>query len=103
MKSNGGKPLFIPLMTEYFEAFASGRKRFEYRVHGPRWNEKTCTVGRKAIIAKGYGWPRLQARVLQTSIIRPKYAPAEALRLFGNKTLIRIHLTDIKTIHREES
>jgi len=49
------KPLFIPLKTEYYEAFADGSKTEELRLYGPRWNEGTCPVGRKVTLSKGYG------------------------------------------------
>lgn len=49
------KPLFIPLKTEYFYAFKSGDKREELRRYGPKWNEKTCEVGRRVLLSKGYG------------------------------------------------
>ena len=49
------KPLFIPLKTEFYEAFVSGAKDTEYRIYGPRWNERTCHLGRDVVISKGYG------------------------------------------------
>ena len=49
------KPLFVPLNTEYFEAFSDGRKREELRLYGPRWNEETCKPGREVVLSKGYG------------------------------------------------
>ena len=49
------KPLFIPLKAEYYDAFCDGTKDTEYRLYGPRWNEKTCPIGRPAVISKGYG------------------------------------------------
>lgn len=49
------KPLFVPLNTEYYNAFADGSKREELRRYGPRWNEKTCPVGRAVGLSKGYG------------------------------------------------
>jgi hypothetical protein len=49
------KPLFIPLNTEYYEQFESGEKKVELRQYGPRWNKKTCRVGRAATLSKGYG------------------------------------------------
>lgn len=52
------KPLFIPLKTAYFEAFAKGEKTVEYRPYGPRWNECTCPVGRKVTLSHGYGKAR---------------------------------------------
>jgi hypothetical protein len=49
------KPLFIPLKREWFYAFERGEKRFEYRIYGERWNERTCTIGRKVTLSLGYG------------------------------------------------
>jgi hypothetical protein len=48
------RPLFVPLKTEWFRAFASGSKREEFRVFGPRWNERTCAVGRRVTLSHGY-------------------------------------------------
>lgn len=49
------KPLFIPLKSEYYEAFVNGSKAAELRRYGPRWNEKTCTPGRSVVLSMGYG------------------------------------------------
>jgi hypothetical protein len=49
------KPLFIPLKTEFFNAFASGSKTVEYRKYGARWNETTCSIGRAVVLSNGYG------------------------------------------------
>ena len=49
------KPLFIPLKTEYYEAFCDGSKTEEYRRYGARWNENTCRIGRRGTLSKGYG------------------------------------------------
>lgn len=49
------KPLFIPLKTKWFEQFRSGEKRSELRLYGPRWSERTCPVGRRVVLSKGYG------------------------------------------------
>ena len=49
------KPLFIPLKAEYYDAFAGGTKQTEFRPYGPRWNERTCPVGREVILSRGYG------------------------------------------------
>jgi hypothetical protein len=49
------KALFIPLKREWFEAFKNGRKFREMRPYGPRWNHKTCYVGRRVVISMGYG------------------------------------------------
>lgn len=59
------KPLFIPLRARYFEAFRDGSKHIEYRVYGPRWNERTCRLGRPVVLSKGYGKAhRLAGRVI---------------------------------------
>jgi hypothetical protein len=52
------KPLFIPLKTEFFEAFENGTKDTEYRLYGPRWNERTCSIGRQVVLSHGYGTKR---------------------------------------------
>ncbi|MCK4843073.1 MAG: hypothetical protein KAT04_14525 [Methylococcales bacterium] len=49
------KALFIPLKTEFYEAFADGSKTEELRLYGKRWNENTCTEGREVVLSKGYG------------------------------------------------
>lgn len=49
------KPLFVPLKTEHFQAFACGDKDTEFRLHGARWNERTCFPGRPVVLSKGYG------------------------------------------------
>jgi hypothetical protein len=49
------KPVFIPLKSKHYEAFESGTKHSEFRIYGPRWNEKTCIPGRAVILSKGYG------------------------------------------------
>jgi hypothetical protein len=52
------KPLFIPLMKEYFEAFERREKDTEFRVYGPRWNEGTCVIDRPVVLSCGYGKQR---------------------------------------------
>jgi hypothetical protein len=49
------KALFIPLMREPFEWFEQGSKRVEMRQYGPRWNERTCRIGRRVTLSLGYG------------------------------------------------
>lgn len=51
----GQKPLFVPLKAEFFRAFENGSKHSELRLYGPRWNEHTCTPGRKVVLSLGYG------------------------------------------------
>lgn len=54
----GTRPLFVPLRTEFFEAFASGAKTVEFRRYGARWNERTCQPGRAVVLSLGYGKKR---------------------------------------------
>lgn len=49
------RPLFVPLKTEWYEAFAAGRKTEELRLYGTRWNERSCAIGRPVVLSKGYG------------------------------------------------
>lgn len=58
------RPLFIPLRAEYFAQFAQGEKEVEYRAYGPRWNERTCELGRPVVLSLGYSGARLNARVI---------------------------------------
>lgn len=48
-------PLFIPLKRQHFDRFRDGSKRIEYRPEGPRWNARTCLVGRPVVLSLGYG------------------------------------------------
>jgi len=60
------KPLFIPLKREHFEAFKNGTKpgMEEFRPDGPRWNARTCPIGRPVVLSLGYGKAhRLTGRV----------------------------------------
>lgn len=58
------KPLFIPLLRMYYKQFCDGTKDTEMRAYGPRWNEKTCTLGRDVTLSMGYGKThRLQGRI----------------------------------------
>ena len=62
---NAERPLFVPLYRRYFEQFESGEKKFEFREYGPRWNERTCRIGRAVVLSMGYGKARrLRARVV---------------------------------------
>jgi hypothetical protein len=49
------KPLFVPLKTKYFEAFKNGTKTTEFRRYGALWNERSCRIGRKVVLSRGYG------------------------------------------------
>ena len=67
-------PLFIPLKTEYFEAFERGDKDTEYRKYGGQWTEKHVYPGRKVVLSKGYG---KQARLTGTVVEATRGAPPD--------------------------
>jgi hypothetical protein len=48
-------PLFLPLRAKFFEAFKSGEKTTEYRPYGQRWSIRTCAIGRRVTLSRGYG------------------------------------------------
>jgi len=65
------KPLFIPIKRRFFEEFESGAKTEEFRLHGPRWNERNCYPGRAVILSLGYGKQRrLKGTIIGTRIVR---------------------------------
>lgn len=96
------KPLFIPLNAEFWHAFRNGTKDDELRLYGPRWNEKTCRVGRKATLSKGYGKAhRIPALVAEFHKRDARSFDSERqaniLRIFGtlDKPIAQIKFTDI--------
>jgi len=62
--------MFIPLRRKYFEQFLAGTKRIEYRLHGPRWNERTAWIGRPVTLSLGYSGARLSARVVAFAVVQ---------------------------------
>lgn len=65
------KPLFIPLKRKFFLAFEDGTKVDEWRIHGPRWNVKTCPDGRPVVLSLGYGKSRrLTGTISFTTIVK---------------------------------
>ena len=89
------RPLFIPLRREWFDAFAAGSKREEWRRHGPRWNARTCPVGRPVTLALGYRGSRRLHGVLTGFRVAP--ASGDAIAIYGDGTIcavIEIKLVD---------
>lgn len=82
------KPLFIPLRTQWFNAFKSGEKTKEYRAFGPRWNERTCFLGRPTIVSHGYSGDRLYRKVKSIFVMPGVYAPEEAKAVFPKAAII---------------
>lgn len=102
------KPLFIPLMGEYYDAFLAGTKKFELRLYGDRWNIKTCRIGRQVILSRGYGKQnRATGTIKAYSLWRVAQLSPDVVarleRLYGKKVqpyteFIAIYITDIKKI-----
>jgi len=42
------------------------QKKFEYRTYGPRWNEKTCAIGRQVTLSLGYGKSRRLSGIVES-------------------------------------
>lgn len=82
------KPLFIPLRTEWFRKFEDGTKDTEYRAYGPRWNEKTCRVGRPATISHGYSGKRMSRRVTGFKALTWAEAPDAARAIYPDAAFI---------------
>jgi len=87
------KPLFVPLKTRWFRQFESGEKETEYRAYGPRWNERTCAIGREAVLSHGYSGSRLRRRVAGFSKLAAIDAPEAAREIYpGAAFIAAIHL-----------
>ena len=79
------KPLFIPLFGWAFNLYASGVKTTEYRLYGPRWNERTCAPGRRVTLSYGYGKARRLTGVISSLEVSDAAGDAEAWgRAFGS-------------------
>lgn len=93
-EQSGERPLFIPLRAQWFDLIESGEKRHEYRAYGPRWNERTCRVGRSAIVSRGYGTAHRLAKVVASfATLDWANAPPEAQAIYPDAAYIaRIEL-----------
>lgn len=80
------KPLFIPLNTEYFEQFRRGDKLSEFRLYGPRWNERTCYLNRPVTLSKGYG----KAHRLRAVIVDFRQRDARSLGVDSQKAIMKL-------------
>lgn len=91
------KPLFVPLKTRWFRAFADGTKTTEYRRYGARWNETTCAVGRAVTLSHGYSGARITARVLGLRIVEARTVPDAAELYLPHEKLAAIDLRVYRT------
>lgn len=76
------KPLFIPLRSCYFDAFADGSKTVEWRPYGPRWNDKTVWPGRPVTLSRGYSGARLRGCVISMDRVPRHVAPKGVCALY---------------------
>lgn len=75
--------LFIPLKTEFFLAFERGEKTVEFRPYGPRWNARTCAVGRPVVLSLGYSGRRLRGVAAGFSVDAEGWRGAAWQRCYG--------------------
>lgn len=80
-------PLFVPLRKEFYEAFLLGTKQMELRRYGPRWNERTCVVGRAVTLSQGYGRRHRHA----ARLVKFERRPWADLNLVTQRTLQRLY------------
>ncbi len=86
------RPLFVPLKRQWFEAYRDGTKTVEYRLYGPRWNERSCTPGRPVILSLGYSGARIKARIKRFRVVTNP-----GIDLYPQDAQIAaIHLCDIR-------
>ena len=93
------KPLFIPLITKYYEAFLEGNKNTEYRQYGARWNEKTCAIGREVALSKGYCKAnRISGKIESFNKIKLSDAPVNVASIYpdANKFIAAIKINELK-------
>ncbi|MCL2715715.1 MAG: hypothetical protein FWD68_14315 [Alphaproteobacteria bacterium] len=80
-------PVFIVLRTEWFEKFASGAKKTEYRRIGGKFTRERCVVGRSVLLSKGYGKKaRLTGRITSYAEIAQSRAPRAAQEYYPDAT-----------------
>lgn len=102
------KPVFIPLKTEWYNAFEAGTKQHELRKYGPRWNTEACRVGREVVISCGYGKHRRMRGVINeftrcnASELREDYRQA-VMDTYGTLDLDMavIGITDLVPVEKE--
>jgi hypothetical protein len=86
------RPLFIPLRREWFEAFARGKKREEWRRYGAGWNERSCPPGRRVVLSLGYSGDRLHGTIRRFS---KRAASGPAVDIYGAGTLCAVIAIDL--------
>lgn len=94
MSTNDDRPIFLPLLGIYFDAFERGEKTLEWRRFNNRWNFKSCRVGRRVTLSRGYSGRRLSARI--RSVALASVCDHALVELFGARAVcIVIELHEI--------
>jgi len=107
-KADPEKPLFIPLKGVHYDAFFLKAKNHEFRLYGPRWNERTCRPGRAVTLSRGYGkQQRMKGRVRDFSAISfydlPTRWRRDILSCYGRKagrSVIAVIGIEIQKAHK---
>jgi hypothetical protein len=93
------RPLFVPLLGVWFDAFERGEKFDEWRRAGSRWNTERCYPGRAVTLSRGYNGRRLSARIADVAIRKSSDLPS-AFRLYGDALCLVMTLQDIIPVRR---
>lgn len=91
------KALFVPLKKEYFEAFESGTKTVEWRLEGPRWNWRTCCVGRAVVLSCGYSKKRRLTGEIVEMWILPDCVQEDFVKTYGQGKTARAFRVKLPT------
>ena len=86
------KPAFLPLNTEFYNAFKAGLKVDEYRLKIGRFREKNFLPGRRIILSKGYGKKDRIEGVIETCFVinldeLPEKDQKDVLACYGDKAI----------------
>lgn len=83
------KPIFIPLKSEYYQAFLDGSKRIEYRRAGVgQFTLAKCTPGREVTLSKGYGTRnRIKGTVIRSWIEHHEHPTGAIAACYGTEPI----------------
>jgi hypothetical protein len=99
------KPIFLPLKGVHYDDFVRGDKTTEYRLYGPRWNERTCPVGRPVVLSRGYGKAHRAATSVKRTEVKNRHeldgdVQDALLGCYGaipSEPIFCIHMTKVKS------
>ena len=68
--------LFVPLNGPWYDLFASGRKKWEIRGLGSRFNKQTVRVGRDVELRRGYAKEgAIWGKIVEVHVVSTVYIP----------------------------